>query len=408
MSVRSSHRAARLALVLAAILGSALPAAVDAATVTVRIASSLSPKTVTVAPGTTVRWVNEDGDRHRMRSRSGPVEFDSGNLEPGESFSVTFTREGSYPYVDDRNRGDADYHGTIVVATSATGGGGTSSGGGTAPASATIRMANRAFSPSSVTIAAGGSVTFANADDRAHTATGRGFDSGVLAPGARSRQVFRSAGTFSFLCSIHPEMRGTVVVRASAAAGPAAPAPAATPTPAPTPTPVPSAASGAPGRTVTIVDFAFEPGEVRVPVGTTVAWQNAGTAPHTVTAREGSFDSGTIAAGASFSRTFAAPGTFAFACQFHPEMTGTVVVGADASQAPVASSPRPTASQSASAATTAAGLGSGGQPPAAPDLAPAAVRDGVVRILIVSAMVAAAVAAFGMLVAGTARTRRPR
>jgi plastocyanin len=406
MSVRSSHRAARVALVLAAILGIAMPAAVDAATVTVRIASSLSPKTVTVAPGTTVRWVNEDGDRHRMRSRSGPVEFDSGNLEPGESFSVTFTREGSYPYLDDRNRGDADYHGTIVVATSATGGGGTSSGGGTAPASATIRMANRAFSPSSVTIAAGGSVTFANADDRAHTATGRGFDSGVLAPGARTRQTFPSAGTFSFLCSIHPEMRGTVVVRASTAAGPAAPAPAATPTP--TPTPLPSPIAGAPGRTVTIVDFAFEPGEVRVPVGATVAWQNAGTAPHTVTAGDGSFDSGTIAAGASFSRTFDAPGSFAFACQFHPEMTGTVVVGVDASASPAASTPRPTASPSASVATTAAGLGSDGRPPAAPDLEPAAVRDSVVRLLVVSAMVAAAVAVFGVLVAGTARTRRRR
>ncbi|HEY8437289.1 MAG TPA: cupredoxin domain-containing protein, partial [Candidatus Limnocylindrales bacterium] len=259
MSVRSSHRAARLALVLAAILGGALPAAVDAATVTVRIGSSLSPNTVTVAPGTTVRWVNNDGDRHRMRSRSGPVEFDSGNLEPGESFSVTFTRKGSYPYVDDRNRDDANYHGTIVVATSASGGGAgtSSSGGGAAPATGTIRMANRAFSPSSVTIAAGGSVTFANADDRAHTATGRGFDSGVLAPGARSRQTFPSPGTFSFLCSIHPEMRGTVVVRGSTGAAPAAPPPAAaSPTPTPAPTALPSTA-GVPGRTVTIVDFSF-------------------------------------------------------------------------------------------------------------------------------------------------------
>jgi hypothetical protein len=163
-----------------------------------------------------------------------------------------------------------------------------------------------------------------------------------------------------------------------------------------------------PGRTVTIVDFSFEPGDLRVPVGTTVAWQNAGTAPHTVTAEDGSFDSGTIAAGSSFSRTFDAAGSFAFTCQFHPEMTGTVVVGADASASPGASSPRPTAPPSSSAATTAAGLGSGGQPPAAPDLEPAAVRDSVVRLLVVSAMVAAAVAVFGVLVAGTARTRRRR
>ena len=163
-------------------------------------------------------------------------------------------------------------------------------------------MAGRAFSPGSVTIAAGGSVTFVNDDDREHTATGDSFDTGVLNPGAQSRESFASAGTFTFLCQIHPEMRGTVNVRGGS--GTASPNPAATPTPAPTPspTPVPPIVPEPGSQTASIVDFAFEPGEIDVAVGTTVTWQNRGAAPHTVTADDGSFGSGLIAAGASYTQ----------------------------------------------------------------------------------------------------------
>src|SRR5262245_47711613 len=232
MSVR--FRAVRIGVVLAALLAALFPAGVEAASVTVRIGSALSPATVRVAPGTTVRWVNESDERHRMRSRNGPAEFDSGNLEPGEAFTVRLSREGTYPYLDDRNRGDARFHGTVVVGRSsgesATSGGG---GGGAAPATSTVRMAGRSFSPAAVTIAAGGRVSFANDDDRAHTATGSGFDTGVLEAGARSTQTFPTAGTFSFLCSIHPGMRGTVTVRGASMAAPSP----VQPSPSPTPTP---------------------------------------------------------------------------------------------------------------------------------------------------------------------------
>src|SRR5687768_8704241 len=43
---------------------------------------------------------------------------------------------------------------------------------------------------------------------------------------------------------------------------------------------------------VQVVDFAFEPAAVTVPAGTTVTWTNTGSRPHTVTADDGSFDSG--------------------------------------------------------------------------------------------------------------------
>jgi plastocyanin/sugar lactone lactonase YvrE len=80
------------------------------------------------------------------------------------------------------------------------------------------------------------------------------------------------------------------------------------------------------GSTVTIVDFAFMPQELTVAAGTTVAWTNEDWAPHTVTAGDGSFDSGRLDQGATFEHTFAERGTYAYFCTFHPGMTGTITV----------------------------------------------------------------------------------
>lgn len=48
--------------------------------------------------------------------------------------------------------------------------------------------------------------------------------------------------------------------------------------------------------------------------------------PHTVTADDGSFDSGTVEPGQTFSFTIEGNGAVTYACRIHPEMTGTIVV----------------------------------------------------------------------------------
>jgi plastocyanin len=77
---------------------------------------------------------------------------------------------------------------------------------------------------------------------------------------------------------------------------------------------------------VEIVEFTFEPDPVVVQVGGKVIWQNQDTAPHTATADDGSFDTGTIEKGKLGSATFKEAGTFTYFCEIHPTMHGTVEV----------------------------------------------------------------------------------
>src|SRR6202165_2887988 len=65
---------------------------------------------------------------------------------------------------------------------------------------------------------------------------------------------------------------------------------------------------------------AYAPGTVRVQHGTWITWSNAGQDPHTVTAVDGSFDSGNLDPSQGFSWFFSDPGTFPYVCTLHPWM----------------------------------------------------------------------------------------
>jgi plastocyanin len=77
---------------------------------------------------------------------------------------------------------------------------------------------------------------------------------------------------------------------------------------------------------VEIVDFAYDPDPVTVEEGGKVIWQNEDSAPHTATAEDGSFDTGTLEEGKLKSETFKEPGTYPYICSIHPDMQGTVEV----------------------------------------------------------------------------------
>jgi plastocyanin/uncharacterized cupredoxin-like copper-binding protein len=83
--------------------------------------------------------------------------------------------------------------------------------------------------------------------------------------------------------------------------------------------------SAVPG-TARIVQFAFVAASLDVPAGSRVTWTNDDPTPHTVTADGGAFDSRQLDPGASFSVVLDTPGAFAYHCEIHPTMVGTVLV----------------------------------------------------------------------------------
>ncbi|MEO8711833.1 MAG: cupredoxin family copper-binding protein [Parafilimonas sp.] len=79
------------------------------------------------------------------------------------------------------------------------------------------------------------------------------------------------------------------------------------------------------GNAVSIKNFAFSASTLTVSLGTTVKWTNNDATTHTVTADDGSFDSGNIAPGGTFSHTFSAAGTTKYHCSIHTNMKASVV-----------------------------------------------------------------------------------
>ena len=100
-------------------------------------------------------------------------------------------------------------------------------------------------------------------------------------------------------------------------------------TPAASSAPACEEADASTGSTIRIVDFAFEPAQADVKVGTTVTWINEGDAPHTSTAYvDGTKyrDSNILETGQSFAFTVTEPGFFDYLCTLHPNMTASLNV----------------------------------------------------------------------------------
>jgi plastocyanin len=77
------------------------------------------------------------------------------------------------------------------------------------------------FSPSSITVGTSDTVTWTNNGSvpEGHDVTGSGLGSGTLQPGQSYSHTFASPGTFSYICSIHPFMKGSVTVQAADSSG---------------------------------------------------------------------------------------------------------------------------------------------------------------------------------------------
>ena len=88
-----------------------------------------------------------------------------------------------------------------------------------------------------------------------------------------------------------------------------------------------SGINGAMQVEVEVLDSEYQPEEVEVSAGTTVVWTHTGSLPHTVTADDGTFDSGDMSSGDTFEYTFEEPGTYPYYCVYHGSEGGVGMSG---------------------------------------------------------------------------------
>ena len=90
-----------------------------------------------------------------------------------------------------------------------------------AAATTTVTIKDFEFSPAQVTVSVGDTVTWNNEGPTAHSATASdgSFDTGIYGKGQSRSHTFNDAGTFAYICTPHPFMKGTVTVEAASTGG---------------------------------------------------------------------------------------------------------------------------------------------------------------------------------------------
>ena len=337
--------------------------------------SGFSPAVVAIPVGGTVTWTNQGTTVHTATSSpatggnptSTPAPFDSGGMGPGQTFSWTFSRAGTYLYssAPDCLNGNVtagftcgnatvtvgDQPSTAVAAPGLAPGVGPAvlasapppPASATVQQSATVNITDSGFSPASVAISTGGtpstggSVTFVNTGTQLHTAVSTNvqmessrnqpeiFDTGGLQPGESKTFNFTYGGTYSFSsatdclngnsnqafnCSGAYSLQ--VLMRAPIGATTSAVAPPFT------------------GSTVYFRDgVGYDPASLTVKAGQTVTWLNLTSSVHSVVSDSAAqpFDSGGLGTGQTFSVTFQAPGTYKYHSSTDPIWSGNQIAG---------------------------------------------------------------------------------
>lgn len=77
-----------------------------------------------------------------------------------------------------------------------------------------MTISNYVYAPDTVRVRAGSSVTWTNNDSAPHTATdeGHAWDAGSIANGQSATVTFTTPGTYTYTCTLHPTMKGRIVV----------------------------------------------------------------------------------------------------------------------------------------------------------------------------------------------------
>lgn len=302
--------------------------------------AGFDPAVIEIETGTTVTWHNTEladypvvSGYHSVVADDGS--FDSKKVAPGARWSFTFDKPGTY-----------DYHcsihphmtGRVVV---------TGEPVKEEPKKERVEIVEPdpndqqtwGYKPESLDIEVGTTVTWVNNGAQDHTVTDDDgdFDSGTLKPGEKFTFTFKKAGVYNYKCEPHPWMKATVRVSEPGKAPPKEEEedePGGGSGSAPPP-PAAKKSGGGDGPTTHFVniieggstdEWGYDPSGLSIATGDTVMWENTGSTDHTVTASDGSFDSGSIPPGGTWEYTFEDEGEFEYMCTPHPFMVASISV----------------------------------------------------------------------------------
>lgn len=351
------------------------PAAPQEATVDL-LGFRASPERLEITTGTTVTWNNKEpvdypvkSGRHEFKADDGS--FASPSMAPGTRWSRRFNLPGEFTY---RCAVHAELAGQVIV---------------TGPPILEKLVEEVAitepkpddptswgFQPNDLIVTTGMTVEWRNNGTNVHTVTSddQRFESGNIAPGATWKFTFDEPGAFVYHCTPHPWMTASIRVVVPGGTPPPPAPPPAPPEPAVTRAPREAAPTGdqrGPVRhEVDIVEpnpanpnsWIFDPADLDLRTGDTVVWRNTGRMEHSVTGLDGSFDSGLLKPGATWSRTFDSPAFVDYRCTPHPWMRGVLRIGAPTGPPPVPPASRTAAAASVALATPRSPARQGGGP----------------------------------------------
>lgn len=195
-----------------------------------------SPQTVTVTLGTRIRWLNEGPSTHTTTSDTGV--WDSGVMNPGQTYGVLFNSPGTYPYHCTLHPETMTGTVNVLAYCTATATPNTTPSvtptvtrtatpvrSATAtrtstvtpvctPTSRSVLIVDSGYLPPDVTVTLGTTLSWFNEGPSVHTSTSDTglWDSGNINPGFSYGYTFNSPGTYSYHCAIHPALVGTVNV----------------------------------------------------------------------------------------------------------------------------------------------------------------------------------------------------
>jgi plastocyanin len=273
------------------------------------INSSFVPDNITVSLNTTVVWSNHDNTEETVTAVDGS--FDSGNITPnGFEYRYIFLQSGWYEYYSSDH---PSMRGKVIVMNA----------DGSIPSEPPQLAPKTPATPTQKANATTNATGTTNATKMNATTNATGTTNATKMNATTNATSTTNATKMNATTNTTGTTNATKMNVTTNATGVAATSQANVSQAQP------AAATGAgavPPIMVEINRFLYNPDNITVTVGTTIVWVNYDRVTHTVTANDGSFDSGNIIPGQKFSNTFTKVGSFNYHDKAYPYMRGTVRV----------------------------------------------------------------------------------